>query len=208
MNAELPPFKNGEDYSKSASTLDHYITPLSLKIQSIRVRRRSWRHTAKAIQVKPVLFLRVLGVIQGVPLFDWTVRNRAMGSIHTTLLVVLDFRKQPFDLKSVSIKRIVCSVDCGECLTDCIQQGARSLYFETGQPAETGHCGDKWNRDSLTDSVIRQSPSWLTLTQSPTRLYLGQFNTISLPATGWVAEVEVLWATLKITNETTSVPDR
>jgi len=37
----------------------------------VRVRRRSWRHTAQAIQVKPVLFLqRVLGVIPGVPLFD------------------------------------------------------------------------------------------------------------------------------------------
>jgi len=93
-----------------------------------------------------------------------------MSSIHTTLLVVLDFRKQAFDLKSVSIKRILCSVDCGKWLTDCIQQGARSLYFETGQPAETGHCGDKWNRSWLIDSLIHQSPSWLTLTQSPSWL--------------------------------------
>jgi len=36
-----------------------------------------------------VLFLRVLGVIPGVPLFDWTVRNRAMGFIHTILLVLV-----------------------------------------------------------------------------------------------------------------------
>jgi len=100
------------------------------------------------------------------------VRNKAMGSIHTILLVlVLDFRKQAFDLKSVSIKRIVCSVDCGGWLTDCIQQGARGLYFETGQPAGTGHCEDKWNRswsfteltrrlsdtDSVTDSTLSGS---------------------------------------------------
>jgi len=75
----------------------------------------------------------------------------------------------------------------------------------------------RWNwslrrqmKSFMIHSVIHQSPSWLILTQSPTRLYLGQFKTISLslPATGWVAEVEVLWATLKSTNETTSVCDR
>jgi len=56
----------------------------------VRVRCRSWLHTAQAIQVRPVLFLqRVLGVIPGVPLFDWMVRNRATGSIHTLLLVLV-----------------------------------------------------------------------------------------------------------------------
>ena len=66
-----------------------------------------------------MLFLqRVLGVIPGVPLFDWTVRNRATGSVHTILLVLylvldLENNKQAFDLKSVSIKRIVSRVGCG-----------------------------------------------------------------------------------------------
>jgi len=32
MNAELPPFKNGEDSSESASTLDRGLTPLPLRI--------------------------------------------------------------------------------------------------------------------------------------------------------------------------------
>jgi len=56
----------------------------------------------------------------GVPLFDWMVRKRAMGSIHTILLLLpssvktSEIRKQAFDLKSVSIKQIVCSVHYGE----------------------------------------------------------------------------------------------
>jgi len=35
MNAELPPFKNGEHNSKSATTIDRDITPLSLKIENL-----------------------------------------------------------------------------------------------------------------------------------------------------------------------------
>jgi len=123
--------------------------------------------------------------------------------IHIILLVVLDIRKQAFDLKSVSIKRIVCSVDYGGWLTDCIQPGARSLYFETGQLAETGHCGDKWNRSWFTySSVTELTVEWHWLSHWLDCIL------VSLPATGWVVEVEVLWATLKITNETTSVRDR
>jgi len=62
---------------------------------------------------------------------------------------------------------------------------------------------------SLTESpnrVTRTRSYWLT--QSPTRLYLGELNMISLSVllltTGWVTEIEVLWATLEITNEATS----
>ena len=34
MNAELPPFKNGEHDSKHASTTDHVITPLRMLVMS------------------------------------------------------------------------------------------------------------------------------------------------------------------------------
>ena len=33
MNAEMPPFKNGEHNSESASTIDRVITPLKLLIE-------------------------------------------------------------------------------------------------------------------------------------------------------------------------------
>ena len=35
MNAELPPFKNGEHNSESASTIDHVITPLTDNYEGI-----------------------------------------------------------------------------------------------------------------------------------------------------------------------------
>jgi len=131
-----------------------------------------------------------------------------MGSIHTTLGVVLDIRKQAFDLKSVSIKRVVCSVDCGEWLTDCIQQGARSLYFETGQTAETGHCGDKWNRSWFTQSFISHRVDWHWLSHRLTVSWSIQHDLAPTPR-DWVSgRSRSLVGYAENHNETTSVRDR
>jgi len=62
-----------------------------------------------------------------------------------TLFAGVCVRKQACDLKSVSIKRNSMQSRLWR-MIDRLHP-TRSLYLETGQPAETGHCADKSNRD-------------------------------------------------------------
>jgi len=95
-----------------------------------------------------------------VSISDWTVRNRVIWVPFTLFcLGNASVRKQTFDLNSVFMGRLACSVNCGGWFTDCI----RSRCLKTGQPAETGHYGDKWKHHSSRWVAVSHSE-----TQSPT----------------------------------------
>jgi len=134
-----------------------------------------------------------------------------MGSVHTTLGLVLDFRTQAFDLKSVSIKRIVCSIDCGEWLTDCIQHGAFISRLDSQLKLVTAETNEIV-RDSLTDGVtpsfISHRVDWHWLSHRLTVSWSVQHD-LALTPRDWVSgRSRSLVGYAENHNETTSVRDR